>query len=198
MKCDIVLAGVGGQGVLSIAAMISASALRAGLHAVQSEVHGMSQRGGAVTAHLRLSDEAIHSSTIGKGCADLLISMEPLESLRYLEMLRADATVLTSTEPVENFPNYPDLQGVLAKVRELPRVRLVDAPRAAREAGNMKTANMVMVGAAIDLLPIGAPVIEGFIRETFASKGETLVEANLKAFAIGREIAAGKREAVSV
>ena len=197
MKCDIILAGVGGQGVLSIAAIISASALRAGLHAVQSEVHGMSQRGGAVTAHLRLSDEPIHSSTIGQGCADVLISMEPLESLRYLEMLRSTATVLTSTEAVENFSAYPDLQGVLAKVRELPRVRLIDATRVARDAGNVKAANMVMVGAALDLLPIGADVIEGFIRETFAPKGERLVDVNLKAFAAGQEIAAAKREAVT-
>jgi indolepyruvate ferredoxin oxidoreductase beta subunit len=197
MKCDIVLAGVGGQGVLSIAAIISASALRAGLHAVQSEVHGMSQRGGAVTAHLRLSDQPIHSSTIGKGCADMLISMEPLESLRYLDMLSANATVLTSTEPVENFAAYPDLQGVLSKVRELPRVRLVDATRVARDAGNMKAANMVMVGAALDLLPIGAEVIEDFIRETFAPKGEKLVDVNLKAFAAGQEIAAGRRETVN-
>lgn len=197
MKCDIVLAGVGGQGVLSIAAIISASALRAGLHAVQSEVHGMSQRGGAVSAHLRLSNEPIHSSTIGKGCADVLISMEPLESLRYLDMLKSTATVLTSTEPVENFAAYPDLQGVLAKVRELPRVRLIDASRVARDAGNMKSANMVMVGAALDLLPIAATVIEDFIRETFAPKGEKMVDANLKAFASGRDIAAGNREAVT-
>jgi len=198
MKCDIVLAGVGGQGVLSIAAIISASALRAGLHAVQSEVHGMSQRGGAVTAHLRLSDEPIHSSTIGKGCADMLISMEPLESLRYLEMLSANATVLTSTEAVENFAAYPELQGVLSKVRELPRVRLIDATRVARDAGNMKAANMVMVGAALDLLPIGSDVIEGFIRETFAPKGEKLVEVNLKAFEAGQQLAARSRETVSV
>jgi len=197
MKCDIVLAGVGGQGVLSIAAIISASALRAGLHAVQSEVHGMSQRGGAVTAHLRLSDEPIHSSTIGRGCADMLISMEPLESLRYLDMLNRDATVLASTEPVENFAAYPDLQGVLSKIRELPRVRLVDATRVARDAGNMKAANMVMVGAALDLLPIGADVIEGFIREAFSPKGEKLVNVNLKAFAAGQDIAAGRRETVT-
>ncbi len=197
MKCDIVVAGVGGQGVLSIAAIISASALRAGLYAVQSEVHGMSQRGGAVTAHLRLSHEPIHSSTIGRGCADMLISMEPLESLRYLDMLRSTATVLTSTEPVENFAAYPDLQGVLAKVRQLPRVRLIDATRLAREAGNMKTANMVMVGAALDLLPIGSKYIEDFVRETFAPKGERLVDANLKAFAAGQELGAAKREALA-
>jgi indolepyruvate ferredoxin oxidoreductase beta subunit len=158
----------------------------------------MSQRGGAVTAHLRLSDEQIHSSTIGKGCADILISMELLESLRYLDMLRTTATVLTSTEAVENFAAYPDLQGVLAKVRELPRVRLIDATRVARDAGNMKAANMVMVGAALDLLPIGPEVIEGFVRETFAPKGEKLVEVNLAAFAAGRAIAAEKREAVTV
>jgi indolepyruvate ferredoxin oxidoreductase, beta subunit len=198
MKCDIVLAGVGGQGVLSVAAIISASALRAGLHAVQSEVHGMSQRGGAVTAHLRLSDEPIHSSTIGHGCAEILLSMEPLESLRYLDMLKPSATLLTSTEPVENFGAYPDLEGVLAKIREFPGARLVDATRLAREAGNVKTANMVMVGAAIDLLPIAPEVIEDFVRESFASKGDKVVDANLKAFAAGRALAAEKREAVGV
>lgn len=196
MKFDIVLAGVGGQGVLSVAAIVSASALRAGLHAVQSEVHGMSQRGGAVTAHLRLSDLPIHSSTIGRGAADMLFSMEPLECLRYLDMLSPKATIVTSTEAVKNFADYPDLDEVLAKISEIPRVRLIDAVRVAREAGNVKAANVVMVGAAVDLLPISPRIIEEFITETFAAKGEKLVRVNLEAFEAGQRL--GKKQRAEV
>lgn len=187
MKCDIIAAGVGGQGVLSVSAIIAAGALRAGLHAVQSEVHGMSQRGGAVVAHLRISDEPIHSPTVGLGRADLIISMEPLESLRYLEYLAPDGTIVSSTEPVKNFDGYPEIETVLAEVRKFPGAVLVDATKLAREAGNVKAANMVMVGAASHKLPIATEHLLAFVEETFRAKSEKLVEVNLKAFALGRE-----------
>src|SRR5512133_1645439 len=154
MKCDIIAAGVGGQGVLSVSAIIAASALRAGLHAVQSEVHGMSQRGGAVVAHLRISDQPIHSATVGLGRADLVISMEPLESLRYLEYLAPNGTIISSIEPVKNFDGYPDVETILDEVRRIPGSLLIDATKLAREAGNPKAANVIMVGAASHHLPI--------------------------------------------
>ncbi|MGK2858384.1 MAG: indolepyruvate oxidoreductase subunit beta [Thermoanaerobaculia bacterium] len=186
MKCDIIAAGVGGQGVLSVSAIIAASALRAGLYAVQSEVHGMSQRGGAVVAHLRISDEPIHSATVGLGKADLVISMEPLESLRYLEFLAPTGTIISSIEPVKNFEGYPEVEKVLDEVKRIPNSILIDATKLAREAGNAKAANIIMVGAAAHLLPIGEEHILAFIEETFRAKSEKLVEVNLKAFASGR------------
>jgi indolepyruvate ferredoxin oxidoreductase beta subunit len=187
MKCDIIAAGVGGQGVLSVSAIIAASALRAGLHAVQSEVHGMSQRGGAVVAHLRISDQPIHSATVGLGRADLVISMEPLESLRYLEYLAPNGTIISSIEPVKNFEGYPDIETILDEVRRIPGSLLIDATKLAREAGNPKAANVIMVGAASHHLPIAPEHILAFVEENFRAKSEKLVEVNLKAFALGRD-----------
>lgn len=192
MKFDIIAAGVGGQGVLSVSAIIAASALRAGLYAVQSEVHGMSQRGGAVVAHLRISDQPIHSATVGRGKADLVISMEPLESLRYLEFLAPTGTIISSIEPVKNFEGYPDLTTILAEVKRIPNSILIDATKLAREVGNAKAANMIMVGAAAHLLPIGEEHILAFVEETFRAKSEKLVEVNLKAFESGRRQVAAR------
>ena len=193
MKCDIIAAGVGGQGVLSVSAIIAASALRAGLFAVQSEVHGMSQRGGAVVAHLRISDQPIHSATVGLGRADLVISMEPLESLRYLEFLAPTGTIISSIEPVKNFDAYPDLALVLAEVKRIPNAILIDATKLAREVGNAKAANMIMVGAAAHLLPIAPEHILAFVEETFRAKSEKLVEVKLKAFeSVRRQVAAAE------
>lgn len=187
MKCDIITAGVGGQGVLSVAAIIAAAASREGFHAVQSEVHGMSQRGGAVVAHLRLASDPIHSPTIGRGQANLIISLEPLESLRYLDYLALNGLVIANTEPVRNIPDYPDLEELLDRIRALPQAILIDANRIAREAGSIKAANVVLVGAAVSRLPVGADRIRELIRNTFDAKGEKIVRANLDAFAMGQE-----------
>ena len=187
MKYDVILAGVGGQGVLSVSATIAYSALREGLQVKQSEVHGMAQRGGAVMASLRLSDEPIHSDLIPRGTADLILSMEPLESLRYLPWLKRDGIVLTAIDPIRNIPDYPDLEEVLGRIRALPRSRLVDAELRARRCANPKTSNVVMVGAASHLLPIRPETIVDHIREMFARKGESVVSENLNAFQAGRE-----------
>jgi indolepyruvate ferredoxin oxidoreductase beta subunit len=187
MKCDVILAGVGGQGVLSVSATIAHSALREGLHVKQSEVHGMAQRGGAVMASVRLSDEPIYSDLIPRGSADLILSMEPLESLRYLAWLKWDGIVVTATGPVRNIPDYPELETVLARIRTLPRSHLVDAEALARRCANPMTTNVVMVGAASHLLPIRPETIADHIRETFARKGESVVTDNLNAFRAGRE-----------
>jgi indolepyruvate ferredoxin oxidoreductase beta subunit len=191
MKFDIILAGVGGQGVLSVSAIIASSAMHEGLSVKQSEVHGMSQRGGEVQANLRLSDTPIASDLIPRGTASLVLSMEPLESLRYLPYLAEAGTVLTSTDAVTNFANYPEIDGLLARIRELPRAILIDAERLARQAGSARATNMVMVGAASRLLPVKFETIEHFVRTLFAAKGAKVVEINLKALAAGREAAAG-------
>jgi indolepyruvate ferredoxin oxidoreductase beta subunit len=190
MKYDIILAGVGGQGVLSVSALIASSAMKEGLFVKQSEVHGMSQRGGAVLANLRLASDPIASDLIPLGSASMVLSMEPLESLRYLRYLSAEGTVITSTNPLTNIPDYPELEGLLATIRKLPRARLVDGEKLARAAGSARATNMVMVGAASHHLPVKVETLEQFIQSIFAAKGGTVVETNLKAFRAGREAAA--------
>jgi indolepyruvate ferredoxin oxidoreductase beta subunit len=187
MKYDIILAGVGGQGVLSLGSIIAAGALESGLFVKQSEVHGMAQRGGAVSAHLRLSDAPVESDLTPRGAASLILSLEPLESLRYLEYLAPDGAVVTSTEPVKNIGDYPATEQVLEAVRSLPHAVLVDATALAKKAGLAQATNMVMAGAASPLLPIPTAVIERCIETRFARKGAAVVEKNLKAFRAGFE-----------
>jgi indolepyruvate ferredoxin oxidoreductase, beta subunit len=189
MKYDVVLSGVGGQGVLSVAGVIGSSAIREGLRMRQSEVHGMSQRGGAVLAHLRLSDTPIASDLIPVGTASMILSMEPLESLRYLRYLAPHGVVITSTDALANIPDYPELDGLLARIRSLPRSVLVDSERLARRAGSARATNMVMVGAASHYLPLRLDMLELSIRTLFANKGASVVETNLNAFRAGREAA---------
>jgi len=185
MKYDVLLAGVGGQGVLSLAACIAAGAMKAGLAVRQSEVHGMAQRGGAVLAHLRLADRPIYSDLIPRGTADLILGMDPLESLRYLAYLAPGGVLVTATEPFVNIPDYPDGGELLAAIGRLPRHRLVAAAALARQAGSARAANMVLVGAASGYLPIERGKLEQAIAEMFAGKGEEVAAANRKAFAAG-------------
>jgi indolepyruvate ferredoxin oxidoreductase beta subunit len=192
VKFDIVLAGVGGQGVLSIANIIASSAMKDELRVKQSEVHGMSQRGGAVMAHLRLSDVIIASDLVPKGRADMILGMEPVECLRYLPYLSKDGTVITATTPVLNIPDYPNIDGLLEKVASLPRSVQVDASKVARESGSLKAANMVLVGCASPLLPIKQEPMEHFIETTFKRKGDDVVTANIKAFRAGRALSEEK------
>lgn len=187
MKMDIVLAGVGGQGVLSIAAIIAAAARDDGLHVKQGEVHGMAQRGGAVQANLRIADAPIHSDVVAKGDADLVLSMEPLESLRYLAYLRPDGVVVTSTDPVRNIDDYPELESVLANLRRLDRVHLVPTGALAKRAGSPLASNVVLVGAVASLLPVQAETLQRWIRQMFERKGERIVNANLEAFRAGQD-----------
>ena len=186
MKYDIIFAGVGGQGVLSMAAIIGRAAVAEGLIAKQSEVHGMAQRGGAVQAHLRLSDRPIASDLIGHGVADLILSLEPLESLRYLAHLSPRGALVTAAEPFANITNYPDIANLLARVRTLPHGVVIEAERLASEAGDAQTVNTVMVGAASRFLPMNPDHLEVAVRETFARKGEAVVNLNLVAFRSGR------------
>ena len=189
MKKDIILSGVGGQGILSIATVIGRAALAEGLQIKQAEVHGMSQRGGDVQSHLRISSSEIHSDLIPRGGADLIISLEPMESLRYLPWLAAEGWVVTNTVPVVNIPNYPDRTALEAELQSLPHVVLLDADALAREAASPRSANMALLGAAAPLLDIEAAKLEEGIRAIFARKGEAVVEANLAAFRAGYETA---------
>jgi len=190
MKFDIILAGVGGQGVLSVSALIASSAMQEGLHVKQSEVHGMSQRGGAVLANLRISDQPIASDLIPRGTAAMILSMEPIESLRYLEYLAPAGTLITARAPVDNIVDYPPVDQVLAQIRQIKGAIIVDADQLARQAGSARATNMVMVGAASRWLPVKMETIEVFARSLFAAKGDKVVETNIKALRAGREAAA--------
>lgn len=189
MKKDIILSGVGGQGILSIATVIGRAALAEGLQIKQAEVHGMSQRGGDVQSHLRISSSEIRSDLIPRGGADLIISLEPMESLRYLEWLAADGWVVTNTVPVVNIPNYPDEKSLETELRALPHAVTLDADAMARAAASPRSANMALLGAATPMLDIEAEKLEEGIRAIFARKGEAVVEANLAAFRAGYETA---------
>jgi indolepyruvate ferredoxin oxidoreductase beta subunit len=181
MKTDIILAGVGGQGILSIAAVIGLAAVNNHLNIKQAEVHGMSQRGGAVYSHLRISDRTIASDLIPLGKADIILSVEPMEGLRYMPYLAPDGWLVTNTNPFVNISNYPDLSLLMEQLNVLPRCILVDADSLAAKCGNPKVSNMVMLGAAMPFLNFEICQIEKAIRSVFGQKGEDVVTMNLKA-----------------
>lgn len=185
MKIDIILSGVGGQGILSIAAVIGEAALKEGLYMKQAEVHGMSQRGGDVQSNLRLSDKPIASDLIALGQADLIISLEPMESLRYLPYLKKDGWLVTNSEPFVNIPNYPEIEKVYAELDKLPHKVVLDVDKIAKEVASARAANIVMLGAAAPFLKIDYHEIEDGIRRIFQRKGEEVVNMNLTALKAG-------------
>ena len=191
MKQDIILAGVGGQGILSIAYVIDNAALKQGLSFKQAEVHGMAQRGGAVQSHLRLSNDPIFSDLIPKGGADMILSVEPLESIRYFDYLASDGIVVTSSSPFVNIPNYPEIDEILSKVQNVPKNIIVDSAKLAQEAGFARAQNMVMLGAASAHLILQEENLKKFIRELFQARGDKVVDINIRAFDLGRDSAAG-------
>ena len=186
MKKDIILAGVGGQGILTIATIIGDAATAAGLHLKQAEVHGMSQRGGDVQSNLRLSTEPVNSDLIRQGAADLIISMEPMEALRYLPYLHKEGWVVTSSHPFKNIPNYPDEEALMAELAALPHVATLPIEEVAKEHSLPKSANMVLLGMAARYMDILTPEqLRESIARVFAAKGEKVVADNLKAFDLG-------------
>lgn len=189
MKIDIILAGVGGQGILSIAAVIGEAALSQGLFMKQSEVHGMSQRGGDVQANLRISDSKIHSDLIALGKADLVLALEPMEALRYLPYLAADAWLISNKVPFVNIPNYPENEVWQAPFLNFERKVLLDVEQVAREAGSVRSANMVLLGAACPFLRLDYSGLEQAVERVFERKGTKVVELNLKALSMGKSIA---------
>ena len=186
MKKDIILAGVGGQGILTIATIIGDAATAAGLNLKQAEVHGMSQRGGDVQSNLRLSTEPIHSDLIKQGAADLIISMEPMEALRYLPYLNKEGWVVTSSHPFKNIPNYPEEEALMQELNNLPQVAALPIEDVAKENNLPKSANVVLLGMAAKYIEILTPEqLRESIARVFAAKGEKIVEANQQAFDLG-------------
>ena len=188
MKTDIILAGVGGQGILSIAAVIGQAAIQNGLYMKQSEVHGMSQRGGDVQSHLRISDKPIASDLIPLGSADIIISLEPMEALRYLPYLKKDGWVVTNSKPFENIPNYPEMEMIMKTYEALPNKIILDVEQIAKKLGASRSSNIVMLGAASPYLGIDFPELQDGIRSIFGKKGDEIVETNLKALEAGKNV----------
>ena len=187
MKTDIILCGVGGQGILSIATIIGEAAMNENLYSKQAEVHGMSQRGGDEQSNLRISSDPIYSDLIARGSADVIISMEPMEALRYLPWLKKDGWIITSSTPFVNIPNYPDMEVIRGDLEKLPHVVSIDIEKLAKDNGIARSANVILLGAAQKALGIEYNKLEDAIRRVFARKGDAVVEANIKALAIGKD-----------
>lgn len=185
MKTDIILAGVGGQGILSIAAIVGAAAIEKGLYLKQSETHGMSQRGGAVVSHLRIADRPIASDLIPQGVADVILSVEPMESLRYLPFLSEKGWVVTNSTMFNNIPDYPEFELIEKEIRKLPHSVLLDADTIARSLGNPRGSNMVILGAASPYLQLTRDEIVTGIELIFKRKGPEVVRLNITAFEAG-------------
>ncbi len=193
MKADIILAGVGGQGILSIAAGIGLAAVKSNLYIKQAEVHGMSQRGGDVQSHLRISDKPIASDLIPQGKANLILSVEPMEGLRYLPFLSKDGWLVTNTTPFDNISNYPNIEDIMKEIRKIKNHVALDADSIAKEAGSSRASNIVMLGAASPFIDIPFEKLEDGIRQLFGRKGDDVVEVNLKALRAGRDFSEKNR-----
>lgn len=187
MKTDIILAGVGGQGILSIAAIIGTAAIEKGWYLKQAETHGMSQRGGAVVSHLRIADRPVASDLIPLGQADVILSVEPMESLRYLPYLSLDGWLVSSSNIYNNIPDYPDFTVIKNEINKITHSVLLDADMIARETKNPKGSNMVMLGAASPFFHLDEQELIGGIARIFRSKGNEIVEANIRSFRAGAD-----------
>jgi indolepyruvate ferredoxin oxidoreductase, beta subunit len=193
MKTDIILSGVGGQGILSIAAVIGMAAIDSGLYVKQAEVHGMSQRGGAVQSHLRISDQPVYSDLIPAGSCDMILSVEPMECLRYIPFLTKNGWLVTNSKPFVNIDNYPIEDELFKEIRKIGNNILIDADHIASEVGSKKVSNIVMLGAASSFLGLPYEALEGSIRALFNRKGEDVIRLNLDALKAGKEAAASQR-----
>lgn len=187
MKTDIILAGVGGQGILTIATILGRAAMQEDLNIKQAEVHGMSQRGGDVQSNLRISSAPIASDLIPTGAADIIVSLEPMEALRYVPSLSTEGWIVTSTAPFNNIPDYPETGVILDELSQWPHTIAFDMEEMAREVANPRASNMVLLGACTPLTGIDADKIEAAIRAVFAAKGDSIVESNIKAFNAGMQ-----------
>ena len=188
MKTDIILCGVGGQGILSIAPIIGEAAINEGLYIKPPQVHGMSQRGGDVQSNLRISSNPINSDLIALGQADVIISMEPMEALRYLPYLnKKTGWIITSSVPFVNIPNYPDMENNKAEYGKMGNVRFIDIEAMAKENEVPRSANVILLGAALHALGLGQEQLEKAIRSVFGRKGDAVVDANIKALKLGME-----------
>jgi len=187
VKRNLILAGVGGQGLLALAAVIGEAARSLGMNVLQAEVHGMAQRGGVVQSHLRYSDQPIHSALVKEGTADLVLSLEPMEALRYVPMLAKDGTLVANAVAFKNIPNYPEDDVIKQEINRFPNHRLINASELAKTAGAIQATNMVMLGAGAPFLDLPLEALESGIRTVFTGKPEAMIDTNLRALQLGRE-----------
>ena len=185
MKKDIVLCGVGGDGIVSVAKIISDAALNMGMNLKQSEIHGMSQRGGSVFSHLRISDDEIFADVIPEGRADIILSSEPMEALRYLPWLDKEGWVITNNEPFVNITNYPDMEKINAELGKISHLVSFNATQIAKAI--KARSNMVLLGATVPYLGIDLAKVEEAIQHIFGSKGQEVVDLNIQAVRAGYE-----------
>lgn len=185
MKKDIILCGVGGDGIVSVAKIISDAALNLGLYVKQSEIHGMSQRGGSVFSHLRVSSNPIFADVIPEGKADIILSSEPMEALRYLPFLAPDGCVITNSDPFVNIKNYPDIDTINAELNKLKHCVSFNANEIAKQLH--ARGNMVLLGAAAPYLEIEFAELEKAIQNIFGRKGEEVVNTNIAAIREGKK-----------
>lgn len=184
---NIILAGVGGQGILTIASIIDLAAMHSGLNVKQAEVHGMSQRGGDVQSNLRISDEEIFSDLIPKGKADIILAMEPLEALRYVSYLQKDGIIITASAPFKNIPNYPDENEVLETIKKSGfKYIIIDSEEIAKNLSE-RVLNVVIAGAVAPIIGIDSNIMKESVKELFSAKGDDIVAMNVKAFETGVE-----------
>lgn len=185
MKCDIVLSGVGGQGILTIAAIIGQVAVDEGLHVKQSEVHGMSQRGGSVLAHLRISSSPIFADLIAPASADVVIGMEPMEALRQSQYLAPGGVIISNASPIVNINDYPEVNDLLEAIRKFPKGFVIDGDAIAKQAGSPRSINMALLGAVANFLDFDPALFHRAIEAMFSRKGEDIVKMNITAFEAG-------------
>jgi len=188
METNLILAGVGGQGILSISYVLDLAALKQGQFLLQAELHGMSQRGGSVQAHVRISDHPLHSALVPKGRGTLVLALDPLECLRYIDYLAPEGLIVSNADPYINILEYPDLERLLDELKSLPHCLVIHAQQLARQAGSGRAQNMVLLGAASPFLGLEPEVIAASIGEAFAQKGEKMQKINLAAFRAGQAI----------
>ncbi len=189
MNTNIILSGVGGQGILTIAAVIDTAALSENLYVKQSEVHGMSQRGGAVLSHVRISDNEIFSDLIPEGKADMILSVEPMELLRHIPYLKKDGWLITDSKTFENIIDYPKKDHLYKQIMSYPNHIIIKATDTAKELGNSKAANMILLGAASTLIPLSENSLLNAIKSLFNNKSEKIIQLNIEAFEIGKKLA---------
>lgn len=185
MKSNIILSGVGGQGILTIAAILDTAAIHQNLNIKQSEIHGMSQRGGAVHSHVRISDNEIFSDLIPQGKADLILSVEPMESLRYLPFLNEDGWLITDSKSFDNIQDYPDEVKLLNQIKTHKNTIVIDATKMAKDLGNSKAANIILLGVASKIIPLPKDSLIDAIKLLFAKKSERIINLNIDAFNLG-------------
>jgi indolepyruvate ferredoxin oxidoreductase beta subunit len=185
MKHDIVMIGVGGQGILTMAYLFDNAAVARGMHVKQAEIHGMAQRGGAVFTHVRISDEPVTSDLIPEGKADMILSMEPLEVQRYLNFLSPKGMIITSNQAFHNISNYPDEKLMMDALFHLGSVAIVDSKRIATLGGASQGQNMAMVGMALPWLPFEVSDFAPYVHKLLGRKGDEIVNSNVKVIELG-------------